>query len=322
MKSLRLMKGNKRTVYLVDGSSYIHRAYHAIKHLSNSQGFPTNAVFGFTNMLLKLCGDKAPEYLAIVLDAGGPTFRHKIYRDYKANRPPMPEDLGIQIFTIKRILNAMNLKVIEREGFEADDIIGTLARLCEAEGFDVVMVTGDKDFRQLVTPATSMLDTMKNAVTDYATLKETYQLEPAKLVEVMGLSGDTSDNVPGVQGVGEKTALGLIRTFGSLEALYDDLEKVKQNRLKENLKRFKANAFLSRDLVRIDRFVPLEEGIKSLRVGEPDREALDDLFRDLEFKSLRERFARNPSRESEQQMRLHLSEEPGHGEPIVGERME
>jgi DNA polymerase I len=283
------MKGNKKTVYLVDGSSYIHRAYHAIKNLSNSQGFPTNAVFGFTNMLLKLCSDRAPEYLAVVLDARGPTFRHKIYQAY--NRPPMAEDLRVQVPVIKRILQAMNLKVIEREGFEADDIIGTLARVCEAQGFDVVMVTGDKDFRQLVTPATSMLDTMKHAITDYTALKEAYQLEPEKLVEVMGLSGDTSDNVPGVPGVGEKTAVGLIRTFGSLEGLYDSLEKVKQKRLKENLQRFKDDAFLSRDLVRIHRFVPLEEGGGSLRVGEPNREVLDRLFGDLEFKSLRERFA-------------------------------
>ncbi len=305
------MKGNKKTVYLVDGSSYIHRAYHAIKNLSNSQGFPTNAVFGFTNMLLKLFSDRAPEYLAVVMDARGPTFRHKIYQAYKANRPPMAEDLRVQVPVIKRILQAMNLKVIEREGFEADDIIGTLARLCEAQGFDVVMVTGDKDFRQLVTQATSMLDTMKHAITDYTTIKGAYELEPEKLVDVMGLSGDASDNVPGVPGVGEKTAVGLIRTFGSLEGLYDSLEKVKQKRLKENLQRFKDDAFLSRDLVRIHRFVPLEEESLSLRVGEPNREALDRLFRDLEFRGLRERFAQ-----------VHLSEGEEHTRPSPSVRVD
>jgi len=289
------MKESKKTVYLVDGSSYIHRAYHAIKNLSNSQGFPTNAIFGFTNMLLKLCSEKAPEYLAVVLDAHGPTFRHKIYEPYKANRPPMAEDLRVQISVIKRVLRAMNLKVLEKQGFEADDIIGTLARLCEAQGFNAVMVTGDKDFRQLLSPATSMWDTMKNAIMDYKTFKEAYALEPVKLVDVMGLSGDTSDNVPGVPGVGEKTALGLIRTFGSLEGLYDGLEKVKQKRLKENLQQFKDTAFLSRKLVRIDRFVPLEEEIENLRVGEPHRESLDALFQELEFTRLRERFARTDS---------------------------
>jgi DNA polymerase-1 len=296
------MKENRKKIYLVDGSSYIHRAYHAIKNLSNSKGFPTNAVFGFTNMLLKLCSEKAPEYLAVVLDARGPTFRHKIYEPYKANRPPVAEELRVQIPVIKRVLQAMNLKVIEKEGFEADDVIGTLARLCESQGFDVVMVTGDKDFRQLVTPAASMLDTMKNATTDYTTLKQVYELEPVKIVDVMALSGDASDNVPGVPGVGEKTALGLIRTFGSLEALYDGLERVKQKRLRENLQRFKDDAFLSRDLVRIHRFVPMEEErIECLRVGEPHREALDALFQDLEFRSLRERFAhKGPSRGEEQ----------------------
>jgi DNA polymerase-1 len=303
--------GHRKTVYLVDGSSYIHRAYHAIKRLSNSQGFPTNAVFGFTSMLLKLFSDWAPEYLAVVLDAHGPTFRHKIYQAYKANRPPMAEDLRVQVPVIKGVLQAMDLKVIEKEGFEADDIIGTLARLLEAQGFDVIMVTGDKDFRQLVTQTTSMLDTMKHVMTDYTAIKEAYQLEPEKLVDVMGLSGDVSDNVPGVPGVGEKTAVGLIRNFGSLEGLYDSLEKVKQKRLKENLQWFKDDAFLSRDLVRIHRFVPLEEGGGSLRVGEPNREALDVLFRDLEFRSLRERFARMPSSEGGAQNRPPC---PGHSD--------
>ncbi len=291
--------GNRKTVYLVDGSSYIHRAYHAVKRLSNSQGFPTNAIFGFTNMLLKFCSDRAPQYLAVVLDAPGPTFRHQIYKAYKANRPPMQEDLKIQLPVIKRTLQALNIKMIEREGFEADDIIGTLARVCEAQGFDVVMVTGDKDFRQLLTPATSMLDTMKNVVTDYTGLKKAYQLEPEKLIDVMGLSGDVSDHVPGVPGIGEKTAVGLIRTFGSIEAVYDGLERVKQKRLKENLEKFKDDAFLSRDLVRIHRFVPLEERGEDLRVGEPDREAIDALFRDMEFKGLRKRFAPTASHQGE-----------------------
>jgi len=303
------MKGNKKTIYLVDGSAYIHRAYHAIKSLSNSKGFPTNAVFGFTNMLLKLCSDAAPEYLGVVLDSPGPTFRHQLYGAYKANRPPMSEELRVQLPVIKCVLQAMKLQVMEREGFEADDIIGTLARICEAQGFDVVMVTGDKDFRQLVTQSTSMLDTMKNAVTDYATLKEAYQLEPEKLVEVMALSGDAIDNVPGVPGVGEKTALGLIRTFGSLEALYEGLEKVTQKRLKENLERFKDDAFLSRDLVRINRFVPMEEGSEDFRVVEPNREALDALFGELEFKRLRERFSHTALSEAGEQIRSRPSAE-------------
>ena len=146
------MSRKREIVYLVDGSSYIHRAYHAIRNLANSKGFPTNASLGFTKMILKLIADKDPSYLAVAFDVKGPTFRHEIYKDYKANRPPMPDDLALQIPVIKSVLKGLNIKIIEKEGYEADDIIGTVARMCEEKGFQVVMVSGDKDFRQLITP--------------------------------------------------------------------------------------------------------------------------------------------------------------------------
>ncbi|RLB15842.1 MAG: DNA polymerase I, partial [Deltaproteobacteria bacterium] len=193
-------ESKKEPVFLVDGSSYLHRAYHAIRNLSNSKGFPTNVVFGFTKMLLKLLQEKKPKYVAIVFDAKGPTFRHEIYEAYKANRPPMPEDLALQIPLVKKIIKAFNIKILEKEGYEADDLIGTLARRCEEQGHEVIMVTGDKDFRQLISPRVSIWDTMKDRVTDYDSLKEEYGLEPEQFVDVMGLSGDTSDNIPGVQG--------------------------------------------------------------------------------------------------------------------------
>jgi len=145
-----MMPENKKTVYLVDGSSYIHRAYHAIRNLANSKGFPTNAVLGFTKMILKLIADNGPEYLAIVFDLKGPTFRHKIYREYKANRPPMPDDMAAQIPVIKSIIKYLNIKMIEKEGYEADDIIGTYARMGEEKGMNVWIVSGDKDMFQLV----------------------------------------------------------------------------------------------------------------------------------------------------------------------------
>ncbi|MBW2024650.1 MAG: DNA polymerase I, partial [Deltaproteobacteria bacterium] len=187
-------ESKKEPVFLVDGSSYLHRAYHAIRNLSNSKGFPTNVVFGFTKMLLKLLQEKKPKYVAIVFDAKGPTFRHEIYEAYKANRPPMPEDLALQIPLVKKIIKAFNIKILEKEGYEADDLIGTLARRCEEQGHEVIMVTGDKDFRQLISPRVSIWDTMKDRVTDYDSLKEEYGLEPEQFVDVMGLSGDTSDN--------------------------------------------------------------------------------------------------------------------------------
>ncbi|MCP4667070.1 MAG: DNA polymerase I, partial [Deltaproteobacteria bacterium] len=231
------MPKKKETVYLVDGSSYIHRAYHAIRNLANSKGLPTNAAFGFTKMILKLLADRAPTYMAIAFDARGPTFRHHIYEDYKANRPPMPEDMAVQIPLIKRIVKDLNLEMLEKQGYEADDIIGTLARMCEEKGFQVVMVTGDKDFRQLITPNITMWDTMKDAVSDVASLKETYGLEPEQFIEVMGLSGDSTDNIPGVPGVGEKTAIALIREFGSFDGVFDRVEEIKKKKLKENLQK-------------------------------------------------------------------------------------
>lgn len=280
-----------KTVFLMDGSSYIHRAYHAIRNLANSKGFPTNASFGFAKMVLKLLREKAPEYLAIVFDTRGPTFRHKIYPDYKANRPPMADDMSVQIPVIKSIVKNLNIKMIEKEGYEADDIIGTLARESEEKGFQVVMVTGDKDFRQLVTPNVSMLDTMKDVVTDHAFLKKTYGFEPVKFIDVMGLSGDSTDNIPGVPGVGEKTAVELVREFGSFEAVYDNIEEIKKKKLKENLRKFREEAVLSRKLVTIDRFVPVEDSVDKLKVGKPFGDELADIFREQEFKGLWDQFA-------------------------------
>ena len=214
------------TVYLVDGTAYIHRAYHAIRNLSNSKGFPTNAVFGFSNMLLKLLSDRKPHYLAVAFDARGATFRHEIYDEYKANRPSMPEEMAQQLPLIREVVSGLNLVTLEIPGYEADDVIGTLARMAEEKGFTVVMVTGDKDFRQLITPRVCMWDTMKDVVTDYASFKRAYGIEPGQMIDVMGLSGDASDNVPGIPGVGEKTALKLIKTYGSLEAVMDHVNEV------------------------------------------------------------------------------------------------
>ena len=171
------MSQDKETVYLIDGSSYIYRAYHAIRGLTNSKGFPTNAILGFTKMVMKLLADKEPTYLAIVFDSKGPTFRHKIYADYKANRPPMPEDMRVQLPVLKEVAKNLGFKMFELSGYEADDIIGTLARVCEGKGFSVVMVTGDKDFRQLITSNICMWDTMKDLVTDHVSLKDAYGFE-------------------------------------------------------------------------------------------------------------------------------------------------
>jgi DNA polymerase-1 len=278
-------------IYLVDGSSYIHRAYHAIGHLSNSKGVPTNAVFGFCKMILKFFDEKSPQYIAIAFDTKGPTFRHEIFEAYKANRPPMPEDLVVQLPYIKKFLHSLNVVMIEKEGYEADDIIGTMARLGEEQDFRVVIITGDKDFRQLISPRVALWDTMKDRITDHETFSKEYSLTPSQVIDLMGLSGDSSDNIPGVPGVGEKTAAALIRQFGSLETVFEHLEEVKKEKLKENLEKSYDDAVLSKKLVTIDRFVPLLADIKDLKVGEPDTHELTALFRELEFKGLWEQFA-------------------------------
>jgi len=284
------MSADKKTLYLVDGSGYIYRAFHAVRHLSTSQGLPTNATIGFTNMLLKLLSDHNPEYVAMAFDAKGPTFRHEIYKAYKANRPPMPENLVVQLPYIKQVVEGMNIASLELPGYEADDIIGTLARIAEDKGFRVIMVTGDKDFKQLVSGGTSIWDPMRDRTIDYESLKKDSGLEPSQWIDVMALAGDASDNIPGVPAIGEKTAVQLITTFGSMDGLFQNLDKVTKKKLHENLLNFREQAMLSRRLVTINTETPLSADLKSFRVSTPDGKKLAGLFKALEFRKLQERF--------------------------------
>lgn len=280
-----------KKIYLIDGSAYIYRAYHAIRELSNSKGLPTNAVFGFTKMLLKLIEEKSPKYLGMFFDAKGPTFRHAMFEAYKANRPPMPDDLSVQIPFIKDVVRGFNLHVMELEGFEADDLIGTFARTAEAKGFSVVMVTGDKDFMQLVTDKTSIWDPMKDKIIDADTIKNTYDLKPSQLIDVMGLSGDKADNVPGVPGIGEKTALGLIQTYGNIDTLYEKVDEISKKKQRENLIQFKDQAMLSKSLVTIDTDSPISFNVEDFTLKQPDQDRLFQLFKELEFRQLLETFS-------------------------------
>ena len=277
-----------KTIYLIDGSAYIYRAYHAIRGLSNSKGLPTNAVFGFTKMLLKLIEERNPEYVGMFFDVKGPTFRHEIFDAYKANRPPMPEDLSIQIPYIKDITKGFNIPVVEMSGYEADDLIGTLARKAEDAGFSVIMVTGDKDFMQLVTKNSIIWDPMKEKTIDSDFIKDTYGLEPNQMVDVMGLSGDSADNIPGVPGMGPKTSLSLIKTFGSMECLYEQVDTIKKKKQHENLLRYKEQALLSRELVRINDSVPLPFRPEDFKYRAPDSAVLSGLFKKLEFRQLQQ----------------------------------
>ena len=281
---------NEKTVYLIDGSAYIYRAYHAIRGLSNSKGLPTNAVFGFTRMLIKLIGDRSPEYVVMFFDAKGPTFRHELYRDYKANRPPMPEDLSIQIPYIKEITHGFNIPVIEMQGFEADDLIGTYGCRAEKEGFLVVMVTGDKDFVQLVTDRAVIWDPMKEKTIDIKAVRTDFGVEPSQMIDVMALSGDASDNIPGVPGIGPKTARSLIQAFGSIDRLYDQVHTITQKKQHQNLVQYKEQALLSKKLVKIDIDVPLSFHPDTFRFKGPNNAKLSSLFKNLEFRQLQQTF--------------------------------
>jgi len=275
----------KQVLFLIDGSSYIYRAYYAIRRLSSPTGFPTNALYGFTQMLLKVLKDRTPDHVAVVFDKGRRTFRTELYPEYKANRAAMPDDLVPQIAPIKEMVRAFNIPVLEKEGFEADDIIGTMARQCEERGMEVVVVTGDKDLMQIVTPGVTLLDTMKDKASGLAEVEERFGVEPERVVDVLGLAGDTSDNIPGVPGIGEKTAMKLIREFGSLDVLLERASEVK-GKTGERLVEFADQARLSRRLATIDRNTPIDYSYEDLVLTPPDNKRLAELFREYGFTTL------------------------------------
>ncbi|MDO9533242.1 MAG: DNA polymerase I [Deltaproteobacteria bacterium] len=275
-----------RVLYLIDISSYFYRAFHALPPLSNTRGVPTNAAYGVTTMLLKVLRERQPQHLALVFDAKGPTFRHELYKEYKAHRPPMPEALVTQLPYIKKIIDALNLPSVVHQGYEADDLIATLVRRAREEGFAVEIISGDKDLLPLVADGVDMWDPMKGVRYDPAAIREKYGLEPGELVEVRALAGDASDNIPGVPGIGEKTALKLIARYHSLENLLAHRDEIKGKALKARLEEHAEQARLSRRLTELEARVPLTVDLDALHPGPPDREALRRLFVELEFSKL------------------------------------
>mgnify|MGYP006420944345 FL=1 len=276
-----------KSLYLIDGSSYIFRAYYGIRQfLSTSKGFPTNALYGFINMLQKVMKDEKPDYLVVTFDSKEKTFRHEIYADYKANREVPPEDLAKQFPYFEPLVQAFNIHSVRVPGFEADDIMGTLAKKGAEEGLQVVIVSGDKDMMQLVGPDIRMLDTMKNKWFDMEAVEEKFGVPPHRVIEVMGLMGDSSDHIPGVKGVGPKTATELIRKFGSIEDLYERIDEVDKQKLKEKLVQDKEMALLSRQLVTINTSMELEFKLEDLKLKSPDYTELKKLFSEFEFSSL------------------------------------
>ena len=280
------MTHDRKRLYLIDGNSYIYRAFHAIRNLSNSRGFPTNAIYGFATMLLKIVREEKPDYLGVAFDSKGPTTRHEYYPQYKATRPPMPEGLVPQIPIIWDLVRAYRIPVIQQQGIEADDLLAAAAREGLKHQLDVVLVSGDKDLLQLVGPHVVVLDTMKAQRWTPEEVEKRYGIGPERLVDMMALMGDAIDNVPGVRGVGEKTALELVKQFGTLEKLYAHLETVKGEARKKALAAGREDAFLSRRLVTLDPEVPVSVDLDELRPQEPDTAAALAIFREMEFSRL------------------------------------
>lgn len=291
-------------ILLIDGHSILNRAFYGLPDLTNSEGQHTGAVYGFLNILFRILEEEQPEYLTVAFDLHAPTFRHKIYEAYKGTRKGMPQELKEQVPLIKEMLTAMGVKVVSMEGYEADDLLGTLARRSEAEGMDVTILSGDRDLLQLATekvmirlPKTSK---GKTTVEDYHAQQvlEKYQVTPQQIIELKALMGDASDNIPGIPGVGEKTATKLVVEFGSIENAYAHLEEVKPNKAKESLRMHYDLASLSKTLATINTESPLEFSYDEARMGNLYTAEAYELCKRLEFKNLLGRFDKEAAAEN------------------------
>ncbi len=279
-------KGNGRDhVYLVDGSAYIFRAFHGLPQMTRPDGTPVNAVYGFSNMLNKLIEDTDAEFLAVIFDTARKTFRNDIYPEYKAHRPPPPDELVPQFDLIREATRAYNLPCIEMAGFEADDIIATYVRRAKESGHQVIIVSSDKDLMQLVGDGVQMMDPMKNIMIGPDQVREKFGVGPEKVVDVQALAGDSSDNVPGVPGIGVKTAAELINTYGDLDTLLDHAEEIKQPKRRENLINNSELARVSRELVKLRDDVPVEEQLDDFGITSPDPDTLLAFLKEQGFKS-------------------------------------
>lgn len=282
----------EKRLFLIDGNSLINRAFYALPPLTNAAGQPTNAVYGLTNMLLRLMEDYSPDQILVAFDLSGPTFRHEQFEEYKAHRTGMPDDLRSQIPVMKELLDKMGIRRIELQGYEADDLLGTAAKQGEREGCKVFVVTGDRDAFQLISPQTAVLFTKRGIteteLVDEEKLLKDYGVTPSQVIDLKGLMGDSSDNIPGVPGIGEKTALKLLASYKSIEGVYANLGELK-GKLKENLTNYERQAYLSKELATIRTDAPLEIDLSER--AEMDREAVLEMFQHLGFKSLVERLA-------------------------------
>lgn len=279
---------SKKVLYLIDATAFCYRAFYALGDLATSYGQPTNAIYGFLTMFNKLIKEKKPEYMGICFDVSRKTFRQEKFAEYKIQRPAMPEGLSSQIPLIKEIIAAYGIALFEKEGWEADDVIASLSRRARAAGFETVIVSSDKDILQLVDDATVVLSPGKQEETVYTeqAVRERFGVPPGRISDLLALVGDKVDNIPGVPGVGEMTAVKLLKQYGTLDNVFDNLESMKQEKLRDTLRAHKQQAYMSRELVALDETLAFDLDPESLRIGRPDTGALIELFRRFEFKRL------------------------------------
>ncbi|MCX5637885.1 MAG: DNA polymerase I, partial [Planctomycetota bacterium] len=275
-----------KRLFIIDGHAYIYAAHYApMRQLTSPSGEPTKATYIFTTAMLGLIQRQKPDMLAVAMDSKTPTFRVKIYPEYKAHRPPMPDDMPVQINRIEQILEAMNVPVLRLNGFEADDVIGTLAKKAGADGYDCLICSGDKDVLQLLDDRISTFDIKTDTRTNVVTMVEHTGVTPEQFLDCLALQGDASDNVPGVPDVGPKTALEWIRKYGSIENLYEHIDEIKGKR-GDNLRKFKDSAILSKELVTIDCNVPLQIDYDALALKKFNEDRLAEIFTELGFNRL------------------------------------
>ena len=289
-------------LFVIDGMAYAFRSYYAIKNLRDSKGRPTNAVFGFARVLLKILRENEPTHMVMVFDAPGKTFRDDMYPEYKANRDETPAELIAQFPVIDRLVEAFDIPILRVPGVEADDVIGTLAKRAQAENIEAVLVTGDKDILQAVDDGVKVYDPNKGEIGLWygpEEVKQRFGVPPDRVIDALGLMGDSADNVPGVRGIGEKTAHKLLEKYGSIEGIYENLDELK-GKQKEKLAEDRDIAFLSRELVTLKTDVVLDERLEDFRCVELDHAKLANIFAELEFRSLHEEFAEEAPQEEEQ----------------------
>src|SRR5947209_3180368 len=289
-RPLLVHKDDPSRLFLIDAMSFLFRAYHSMarqRGMSTRKGLPTAAIYVFVNMLRKLRDDFSPHYLAAVFDVAAPTFRDQQYKDYKANRSEMPGDLAQQIPYIRRALEAYRIPILEVSGYEADDVIGTLAKKAAAQGRPVYVVSSDKDMLQLVNDRVLVLNPPKdNLICDAAKVEEILGVPPARVIDVMALRGDSIDNIPGAPGIGDKGSVELIQRFGTLEAALEHAAEVERKTYRESLQNNREQILMSKDLVTIKCDVDIELDVEKMCAGEPELDALRALFTELEFTSL------------------------------------